>query len=135
MVKKGEGLSEQDQTKMQRWWYQPGSTTHVTGTPELELWVATKDFDTGKTGRLVAGLYDCPATPSNCTLLTTGGASFNQSAFGHDFGRVVITMGQVDTQLTSGRGLMLKIAVPGNSDDDLWIAYGTSTYPSAFTVS
>lgn len=132
-LQKGDDLDERDSTKMQRWWNELPDTTRIAGTPTLTVFAATKDFDTGKTGRLVAGLYDCSPSLDDCRRLASGAASFRQSSFGSDFGEVTITMSPVDATVAAGRGLMVKMAVPGNSDDDLWLAYGTRAYPTSLT--
>ncbi|MGI9597695.1 MAG: hypothetical protein ACR2QK_16145, partial [Acidimicrobiales bacterium] len=135
LLGKGAGLGETDQTKMQRWRSGTNLTGSVEGTPIVEIWAATKDFDTGKSGRLVAGIYDCNTALSDCGLLASGGATFRQASFGSEFGRVSIEMSPVATELGQGRALMLKIAVADSSDDDLWLAFGVTRYPASVRVS
>ncbi|MDH3301123.1 MAG: HD-GYP domain-containing protein [Acidimicrobiia bacterium] len=129
LVAKGEGLSETDVTKMQRWSSDAGDT-RLQATVTLDLWIATKNFDTGKTGRLIAGLYDCNESAASCNLLGSNTAQFNQAPFGSDFGQITIALGTIDHTFAANRTLVLKIATTNASDDDLWLAYGTTTYPT-----
>ena len=134
LVQKGVGLGETNPNKMQRWWEALGPL-QLRGTPSLELWAAAKDFDTGQSGQIVVGIYDCAADKSGCVLLASGAASFNQATFGATFGRVVIVMPSIDATITAGRGLMLKVAPIGESADDLWLAYGATAYPTSLTIA
>jgi len=132
-VKKGDGLSETDAAKMQRWTTSAGGA-RIAGIPTLAVWVATKDFDTDKTGRLVAGLYDCDASHGDCVLLERQMATFDQGGFGDDFGRVTLTMAAVDHTFGASRRLVLKVATAEDSEDDLWFAYGTTSYPTHLRI-
>ncbi len=114
---------------MQRW-SADASNTRIQASVSLDLWIATKDFDTGKTGRLTVGLYDCNASAASCNLLASNTAQFNQASFGSDFGQVTIGLTTIDHTFAANRTLVLKIAVTNASDDDLWLAYGTTTYPT-----
>ncbi len=135
LIQKGDGLSETDETKMQRWWGQLGEATPIRGVPVLDVWVATKDFDTGKTGRVVAGIYDCANNMTDCNLLASGASRFSQSAFGAGFGKVVLVMPAVDVTIAADRGILLKIGVPNDSDDDLWLAYGATAQPMRLSLN
>ena len=128
------GLAETDNDKVQRWWEQLGPGL-LQGTPTLDIWLAVIDFDVGKTGQVVAGIYDCAADKTDCNLLASGSSSVNQATFGSDFGMVVIVMSPIDVSLVADRGLMLRVAVSSGSDDDLWFAYGTTTYPTQLSIN
>jgi hypothetical protein len=135
VLKKGDGLSETAVDKMQRWAREHTSTFDLQGTVGLTLWVATKDFDTGKTGQVEAGLYECNPAGNSCVLLAQGSASFDQADAGSDFAQVDIDVGSVNHSFSSGRSLVIKVAPMSTSDDDLWFAFGTATYPMALTLN
>jgi hypothetical protein len=119
---------------MQRW-SQPMNNDRIVGTPALVVWAGIKDFDTDKTGRLAAGIYDCNSGHGSCTLLASGTTSFDQNDFGSDYGQVTVTMGAIDHTFAANRTLVVKVAPRNTSDDDLWLAYGTTTYPTRFSIS
>lgn len=133
-VNRGSGLAEADGTKMQRWFTPLPAETVLSGQPRLEIWAATRELDPSKSGMIVAGIYDCRTNKTDCVPLGSGSATFAQSTFGDGFGRVVITMPPIDHTLAGNRGLMLKVAVPNDSEDDLWLAFATTTYPTALTI-
>ena len=81
------------------------------------------------------GLYDCAANKTaGCVLLASGSASFDQAAFGGDFGAVEVQLSPVDVTLADNRSLILSIAVDPSSASDLWLALGTSDYPTSFEI-
>ena len=135
LLAKGTGLSEwSDPTKFQVW-ATPSLTADValTGSAEVNLWSAIKNFDTtGKRGVVAAGLYDCPPVVSaSCTQLATatvdvldwqgGSASFVLKTW---------TLPLPTTTVAAGRRLAVKFVVEGASADDLWLAYDTSAEAS-----
>ncbi len=133
MIKKGDGLGESDLSKIQRWRSDAGGS-RLLGWGTLTIFAATKDFASGKTGRFAIGLFDCDGSGSNCSALATQSASFDQANFGGNFGAVTVNFGSIDHTFASGRTLVLKLATASDSDDDLWFAYGTNTYPARLDI-
>ncbi|MFT5200922.1 MAG: hypothetical protein ACI9C1_000287 [Candidatus Aldehydirespiratoraceae bacterium] len=134
LVQKGAGLSETNYDKMQQWFVNAGSGLSLVGTPRLDIWLATKDFDNNRHGRVAVGLYDCAANKTGCVALASGTGTFNQAAFGNDFGKVTITLGLINASIDTNRGLMLKVS-PDDSGDHLWYAFANASYPSELTIS
>lgn len=134
LIDKGDGLSETDPDKHQRW-SQTMNGDRIAGTPVLNVWAATKDFDTGKTGRFAVGIYDCNTSHTGCTLLVSKNQSFSQSSFGNDYGEVTVTMNPIDHTFATNRTIVIKIATRNASDDDLWFAYETTTYPTNLDIN
>jgi hypothetical protein len=130
----GSGLEETDPAKIQRWLGVPGEVGRLDGRPALQLWVAVKDFDASKTGRMNAGLYECAVDGQDCNLLARGDVLFRQASFGNDFGRVTINMPEVAATIDTDRVIQLTVGVPDTSDDDLWIAFGTSARQARLSV-
>jgi hypothetical protein len=110
------------------------TATRVAGTPTLDLWVGTKSFDDNE-GELAIGIYDCNFVGANCALLSSVVEHFDQVPFGATFGRLVVSLPPVDATVARNRSLVLKVAATNESDDDLWLAYGTTTYPSVLSVA
>ena len=81
-------------------------------------------------GRFEVGLAVCDRDGSGCEALSSATAEFGQETFGADFGRVRATLAPIDAVIEAGRSLVLTIAVPNESDRDLWFAYGTTTHPA-----
>ncbi|MCP3853130.1 MAG: hypothetical protein GY745_14720 [Actinomycetia bacterium] len=57
-----------------------------------------------------------------------------QIDFGADFGRVIVALGSVDVTLAPGRALVVKVAPPPTSEAQVWLAYGTTGYPTRLLV-
>jgi hypothetical protein len=131
-VNRGDGLTENDAAKMQRWSAAMSATTRLAGTPTLDLWVGTKDFD-DPTGQLDVGIYDCGSF-GGCSLLSSATGDFDQSQHGGTFGRLTVSLPPIDVSIAAGRSLVLKVAPTDGSADDLWLAYGTTAYPSALHI-
>ena len=130
----GSGVYSTDSDTLQRW-AEPVGDERVAGTPVLTIWVASKDYDTSDSGQIETALFDCDASHNNCLILSNGSGTFSQSAFGADFGSVTISMNPIDKTFDPGRTLVLTVAAHNASTADIWVAYGTTTYPSSFTVS
>ncbi len=133
-VQIGTGLGEQDPSKRQRWLAEPGDASQLDGRPTLDLWVATKDFDIDKSGRVLAGLYHCSATGDDCELLSQGDAIFDQATFGDDFGRVTINMAPLSVSVAPERAIQIELTAAESSEADLWLAYGTADYRTFLSV-
>jgi hypothetical protein len=43
-------------------------------------------------------------------------------------------MTPIDHPLGASRGLVLKVAVLDSSDEDLWLAYGTTAQPTSLAI-
>lgn len=133
ILAKGTGLTETDLIKMQRWRHTPASNLALSGTAQLTIYTAMKDFTPGKSGTLDAGLYDCTTTGTSCTAIATGTTS--QSPWPDTWQPVTIDLGAVSHTITTGRALIIKIAVPGTSGDQLLFAYDTTTHTSELEIS
>ena len=109
------GAGETEATKYQQWEVAapPGE---VTISPVV-FWAAVKDFDSEKTGRLGVYLLDCAAS---CEVIET----VYQSVSGAAWSRLSISFSGSHT-FAVGRRLALKVVVQADSDDEMWLAYGT----------
>ena len=117
------GAGETEATKYQHW--------EVAAPPgeliiSLVLWAAVKDFDPDKTGRLGVYLLDCAAS---CQVIET----VYQTVSGPTWSRVRVSFSGSHT-FAVGHRLALKVVVQANSDDDMWLAYGTFDYDSSIQV-
>ena len=85
---------------------------------------------------MIVGIYECGSivVSWNCSLVTSAPASFDQASFGADFGRVSVTLPAMNTTYSRNDHLLLKVVVPGESGDDLWFAFATTTYPMRLTI-
>ena len=133
LLKKGDGIGEVDPARRHRFWA-PTNGGVLRGVPELEIWVSTKDHKTDKAGIVIASLEDCSASKADCTTIATGIGAFDQADFGTGFGRLRISMTDLDYELGPSRSVMLNLFVHDGSEDDLWFAYGTTEYPASFTI-
>ena len=132
LAKSGEGLSETDATKHQTWQTATGGQT-LSGPTTLTFWSAMKDFGTGKRGIVDAGLYNCNKKMSNCSLIAQGQQDVaDWSGSSTTWVERTIDFGDLNYNIPGGRSLVLKIVVGNDSDDDMWFAYDTTSYPSRF---
>lgn len=130
LKKGGSNASESDTTRYQRWLTTTGGLA-IAGSVELRLWTAMKDFRTDKGGALNAYLRDCDASGAGCSTIAT--ASLNQAAWAGGsttWVQKTLSFGNVAYTVAQGRTLELKLIVPNSSDDDMWLAYDTTGYPS-----
>jgi hypothetical protein len=97
----------------------------ITGRAHLELYAAAKDFER-KDITIEAGLYRCPVLQP-CALLDSDTVEFRNA---NDFRKKTLHFDDVATALHFGDRIEVRIAVTDASDDDAWIAFGTSTYDS-----
>ncbi|MCP5027597.1 MAG: HD-GYP domain-containing protein [Actinomycetia bacterium] len=134
LVMKGDGLAEADPRRIQRWFGVPANPI-IQGTAYLELWAAARNFSLAASVTIDAGIYDCEVSGADCLLLGSGTVTIDQSGFGTDFGRVVIGLGGVNSTIAPGRALMVKVAPPLASEGQVWVAYGTTAYPTRLFIS
>ena len=128
LVKKdGGGWNQDDQTKYQQWSYDAsGQTVSVLN---LRIWAAAKDFDDDKAVKFRAYLLDCGGS---CNLIQQS-AVVTVKASG--WKQVTVPFHVTNLSFGSGRSLVVKITVVDDSDDDMWFAYGTSTYNARLTAN
>ena len=93
---------------------------------------AAKDFDADKSNRLDVVVQDCDGSLRGCRLLGSGSGSVGRWS---SFGPVDIDLGAMDATIGAGRRLVIRVVVSDSSDDDTWLAYGTTSYPAAFSVA
>lgn len=135
MIKKGEGEVESaDSTKVQVW-KAPSGGPRTIGSASLRLYAAPKDFDWDKVGVVRAILQRCATDLSSCATLATTSRSVNAPG-GSSFVAVDLDFGPIGSATTATQPvLVVRVIVPPTSEDDLWLAYGTATYPARLAVS
>lgn len=135
-ISKGIGVSETDATKIQQWNLNVASDLTLSGTAQLTVWSAMKDFDTTKAGAVAAGIYECNPTGRGCTPLGTAPvlSSAPWSTVAGGWASKTWTFGPVSRTIAAGRVLQVRLAVTGSSGDDVMFAYDTTTYRSALSV-
>jgi signal peptidase len=135
VTKGGSGAGETDATKHQTWSETLSSSLNLSGTARLTVWSAMKSFQTGKRGAVNAFLLDCPANGIGCTTFDSASLDLsNWSGGSTTWVSRTIDFGTVSRTIAAGRLLRVKVVVGSSSDDDMWFAYDTTTYPSALTV-
>jgi len=128
LVKKdGGGWNQADGTKYQQWSFDvSGQTISVLN---FRIWAAAKDFDGDKDVSFRAYLLDCGGSCSliqQSSVVTVSSPGWNQ---------VTVPFNANNLSFGSGRKLVVKITVVNDSDDDMWFAYGTSTYNAHLKVN
>lgn len=132
-IAKGSGLSETDPTKHQIWSAQ--GPFDLQGPATLTLWGAMKDFDSSKRGIVQVAVLDCASNGSNCSTIATGTLDNNPWSPGSgSWAQKAVSLGSINHSLAANRTLRIKVVVGSSSDDDMWFAYDTVTYPSQLHV-
>ena len=130
ITKGGAGAGEADLTKHQVW--RSGALSSglsIVGTVTIDLWGALKDFGLSKAGEVTVFLRDYDGASyteiGNGTLLDSdwqGGSS--------TWVMKTITISGLNYTIPVGNELEVKLIVGGNSGDDMWFAYDTTSYSS-----
>jgi len=136
VLKGASGASESDLTKYQNWRSaQLASPLAIDGSVTLDFWSAIKDFGTNKRGSVTAYLRDF--NPASSTYTEIANATLTVSNWQGGSGSWVLKSLSISVSnytLATGRRLELKLIVTGLSDDEMWFAYDTVTYPSSLTL-
>jgi hypothetical protein len=132
-------LNSNDRNKVQRWnMAVGGSPLTISGTASLRIWSAVKDFDLGKTGSLMVGLYDCDAAATTCTQLSFGQVTSTGSWTGGQASLVLknITLAPAGSYtFAANRVFQVRVGPSNDAQGDLMIAYDTTTYRTALIIT
>ena len=131
--KSDDGWNEDDSGKYQVW-VAPQGEMEIDGQVTLTFWSAMKDFNDDKEGRVEAYLLDCNPGGSNCALIDQGSRVANPWSSSGSWVSKTIDFGSVSYSIASNRSLALKVVVGDSSDDDMWFAYDTTSYPSKLAL-
>lgn len=126
--------NETDPDKYQLW-TTAATGPDLNGTVTFRFWSAMKDFDPAKKGAVRVQLLDCDLFLTNCTVLASNVRSSNPWSGGAtDWVQHTVDFGEVEHDISFGRSLAVKIVVRQTSDDDMWFAYDTTSYPSHLAI-
>lgn len=129
IIRSNEIATEGNSPEAQVWALFFESPWHAVGTPRVEIWAAAADFADGSQSAFTVHLAKCDA-PDSCDALGTRTTSFDQSDFGDDFGRMTVDLPPIDVVIDAGHWLAIGVTVPFSSDDDVWFAFDTASYPA-----
>ncbi len=127
LKKSDKGFAETNIEKYQQWGRDASGLT-VDGAVILRVWAAMKDFRADKTGQFTAYLLDCT---SSCSIL---GSTVVTRPRGAGFSEAVVDFPSLSLKFDPGHSLAVRIIVDKQSEEDMWFAYHTSTYPSRLLV-
>jgi hypothetical protein len=118
----------------QNWRYTaPAGGLVLAGNIEVTLFSAMKDFTADKRGHIQVYLRDC--TGNSCTTIGSGSLDRGQWNGASGWNEDTIVLSDVNYTVAAGRELELKILVDDDSDDDMWLAYDTTTHQARLTWS
>lgn len=120
------GVDGSDPTKVQIFTVAHSSAVRIEADLRAELYVAAKDFDSKDI--LVAVLVERCDLAGTCMAL---GYSDKWVRNADRFKRVTVPLGDIATTIEPGDRLQLRVAALGESDDDMWLAFGTDAYSSS----
>lgn len=116
-------------------WVSPTGAMSIDGGVSLRFWSAMKDMNDEKKGIVEAYLLECNPAGNNCALIGQGSSQKDPWSSSGSWVKRVIDFGHIDHDIPSGRSLAVKITVGENSDDDMWLAYDTTSFPSALVIN
>ena len=129
------GLAETDPARFQRWYHPPTpGAKQFTGNVRLRVYSAVRNFHPTAAGSLTAGLYLCDLGPSNCSLKASATVArpSGWAAGSSTFVETVFDFGALDFQMPGNQDIAVKVvANAAGSDDDMWLAYDTTTFSAA----
>jgi hypothetical protein len=128
LIQKGGGSGQTDPTKYQEWRFDASNKT--LSVKSFRIWAAPKDFDEDKTVRFAAYVMECK--PS-CSVLDSASAKIEEEE-GSDWKAIDLPLTVPARSFASGSHLVVKVTVEENSDDDMWFAYGTSSFDAHLQV-
>ncbi|MCP4967152.1 MAG: tandem-95 repeat protein, partial [bacterium] len=132
--KDGTGLGQTNPAAYQQWVAAAGSVS-LDGPASLDIWAASKDFDTGKRGVIDAGLFDCASDGSDCDLIQSARVDLDPFNPSGDWTYVSFDFGSATHTVSPTRSLTVKVVADATSDDSMWFAYDTTVYPSQLQVT
>ncbi len=131
--KSDNGWNENDAGKYQLW-VAPKGEMAIDGQVTLTFWSAMKDFNDDKEGRVEAFLLDCTPGGSNCALIDQGSRVSDPWSPSGSWVSNTIDFGSVSYSIADNRSLAIKVVVGDHSDDDMWFAYDTTSFPSRLSL-
>ncbi len=134
LAKSSDGWQTNDPVKYQQW-VAPAGAMSINGGVSLEFWSAIKDMEDDEKGVVEAHLLECTPGGSSCVLVGQKTIQKNPWSNSESWVKQVVNFGHIDHDVPSGRSLAVKITVGNNSDDDMWFAYDTTSFPSALIIN
>jgi hypothetical protein len=123
----GSGAGETDTGRHQSWRTAPlGSNLDLGSTIDVQFWVAIKDMQVDKVG--VIRIYIQDVFGLSTSLINEGVTVLAPTTADWYFRGVSINTGSY--VIPAGHQLEVKVTVDNISDDDVWFAYDTLSYPS-----
>lgn len=119
--KDSDGLDGDDPTKVQVFSYTFGVPSRIDAKAAVTMFVAAKDFG-AKDVHVGASLVHCDAGGSCVTIATADKEKKNAM----NFKKVTVKFGKIDVTFAAGDRLELRIAALDDSEDDMYLAYGTT---------
>ncbi len=133
IYKGGSGMFENDPNKYQQWITSPTGVS-LDGPISFIFWSGMENFEVGKRGIVNAFLLDCDEFGSDCSLIAQNQKDiFDWSGGWSSWNKHSIEFGNIAYVVPEGRSLSVKIVVSTDSDDDMWFAYDSTSYPSTIT--
>ena len=125
------GEYENDLAKIQRWQLSSQSADlQLAGNASLTLYTAMKDFDQSQMGSLRAYIIN----QNSGEIIVIADKQATWSSWGNDWTAITFDFGTLNHVIPVGHLLELALIVDANSEDDMWLAYGTASHPSHLTL-
>jgi len=130
LVERGESsVEEAESDEVQTWIYNIGPAT-ISGQARLRIYAAPVDEDDAE---ISVTIDRCDVSLSTCTHLKTVSKGFNKS--GQAFKKVNLNF-NLNAELTQAQPVLrVRLWVPEDSDDDVWLAYDTASYQTRLELT
>lgn len=123
-----DGVSSTDPESVQAFRYPIDGL--LDGDAKVKLYVAPEDFD-GHDVVVEASLSVCRAGSDRCEELARASKNVNKGRY---FKSLTLPLGAVRAMLAPGDVLELRVAALVESESDMWLAYGTTNFPSVLVI-
>ena len=134
ILKGGTGPGETDPAKHQVW--RTGSLSsseYLVGSVTIDIWGAITGFTQGKAGEVFIYLRDY--NPSSYSEIGNGNVNeANWQGGSSTWVMKTISISVLNYTIPAGNELEVEVIVGGNSGDDMWFAYDTTSYSSVVEI-
>ncbi|MBI5088961.1 MAG: hypothetical protein HZB15_08915 [Actinobacteria bacterium] len=132
LIRRGGALAVGDPARMQRFRLAPATPTRIDGSASVRLYVAPAGLLLDAMTVNVALAHCIGPTLDTCTVLATGSVGF--VGLLSQFQAVDVGLGAVDATIAPPHALEVWVVADSSSSRDLWLAYDTTSRPSALTI-
>ncbi|MBK5333627.1 MAG: HD-GYP domain-containing protein [Ilumatobacteraceae bacterium] len=132
LLRRSTGFTFGNTDKLQRFRLDPAGTISLNGPTSMVVFVAAKSFRTDDV-QAQATLFDCVDAGGQCNPLATATVDFTGTD--NEFARATFDFGSQTRTVAASHNLEVWIIATQDSEHDMWMAYDTTGFESALTIT